>query len=79
MDHDGLMVDELLTQINSFKGFLVVTTNLFNQIDPAALRRFDFKVNFNYLNSHQIGQLWDQKANYFCLEMIAIQGKRLWL
>jgi SpoVK/Ycf46/Vps4 family AAA+-type ATPase len=62
------MVNELLTQIDSFKGLLVVTTNLFNQIDPAAMRRFDLKVNFNYLNADQIGKLWDYQVNQLCLD-----------
>jgi SpoVK/Ycf46/Vps4 family AAA+-type ATPase len=62
------MVNELLTQIDSFKGLLVVTTNLFNQIDPAAMRRFDLKVNFNYLNADQIEKLWDYQVNQLCLD-----------
>ena len=53
------IVNELLTQIDSFKGLLVVTTNLFEKIDPAAMRRFDLKVKFDYLNNKQIEQFWD--------------------
>jgi SpoVK/Ycf46/Vps4 family AAA+-type ATPase len=53
------IVNELLTQIDSFKGLLVVTTNLFEKLDPAAMRRFDLKVKFDYLNGKQIEQFWD--------------------
>lgn len=53
------IVNELLTQIDMFKGLLVVTTNLFEKLDPAAMRRFDLKVKFDYLNNKQIEQFWD--------------------
>jgi SpoVK/Ycf46/Vps4 family AAA+-type ATPase len=53
------IVNELLTQIDAFNGILVVTTNLFEKLDPAAMRRFDLKVKFDYLNGNQIGELWD--------------------
>lgn len=38
--------NELLTQIEDFEGLLVCTTNRLDDLDPAALRRFDFKVAF---------------------------------
>ena len=53
------IVNELLTQIDTFKGLLVVTTNLFEKLDPAAMRRFDLKVKFDYLNDKQIKQFWN--------------------
>lgn len=53
------IVNELLMQIDTFKGLLVVTTNLFEKLDPAAMRRFDLKVKFDYLNGKQIVQFWD--------------------
>ena len=34
-------VNEMLTQIERFEGLMVVSTNLMNVLDPAALRRFD--------------------------------------
>lgn len=61
------MVNELLTQIDHFKGLLIVTTNLIDKIDTAAMRRFDLKVTFDYLNSHQISKLWDSYSNRFGL------------
>ena len=36
-----------------------MTTNLFEKLDPAAMRRFDLKVKFDYLNGKQIEQFWD--------------------
>ena len=43
------MVNEMLTQIESFEGLLVTTTNLFANIDDAAKRRFDLNLEFGYL------------------------------
>jgi transitional endoplasmic reticulum ATPase len=38
--------NELLTQMESYSGVLVCCTNLLGNLDPAALRRFAFKVGF---------------------------------
>lgn len=46
-------VNELLTQMERFEGVLVMCTNLFDQLDAAALRRFDIKVKLNYLRTDQ--------------------------
>ncbi|MEG9498421.1 AAA family ATPase [Mannheimia indoligenes] len=46
-------VNEMLTQIEKFEGLLIVSTNLMDNLDPAALRRFDLKLHFGYLNVEQ--------------------------
>lgn len=46
-------VNELLTQMEAFNGIFVCTTNLMDKLDQASLRRFAFKVNFDYLNPDQ--------------------------
>lgn len=46
-------VNEMLTQIERFEGLLVVSTNLMDSLDPAALRRFDLKLKFDYLTPTQ--------------------------
>lgn len=46
-------VNELLTQMEAFDGTLVCTTNRLKDLDPAALRRFDFKVAFKPLRRGQ--------------------------
>lgn len=43
------MVNEMLTQMESFSGIFIATTNLMNGLDPAAMRRFDAKILFDYL------------------------------
>nr|WP_160222146.1 ATP-binding protein [Haemophilus parainfluenzae] len=46
-------VNEMLTQIERFEGLMVVSTNLIEVLDPAALRRFDLKLKFDYLTLPQ--------------------------
>jgi SpoVK/Ycf46/Vps4 family AAA+-type ATPase len=50
-------VNEMLTQMESFSGIFIASTNLMDNLDQAALRRFDLKVKFNYLKSEQAWQL----------------------
>lgn len=46
-------VNELLVQLEQFDGLFVASTNLLDNFDPASKRRFDFKVEFDYLTSKQ--------------------------
>ncbi|MDR0771209.1 MAG: AAA family ATPase [Burkholderiales bacterium] len=46
-------VNEMLTQMESFSGIFVASTNLMGCLDPAALRRFDAKLKFGYLSAEQ--------------------------
>jgi SpoVK/Ycf46/Vps4 family AAA+-type ATPase len=43
-------VNELLYQMENFKGVLVCATNFRKNLDPATIRRFLIKVNFDYLD-----------------------------
>jgi transitional endoplasmic reticulum ATPase len=36
--------------MESFDGVFIASTNLMDSLDPACLRRFDFKIRFNYLD-----------------------------
>lgn len=42
-------VNELLQQMENFRGILVCATNHADNLDPATVRRFTFKVAFDYL------------------------------
>ena len=53
-------VNEFLTQMECFSGIMIATTNRFEHLDQAALRRFDFKLHFDYLNYQQRLQLLNQ-------------------
>lgn len=50
-------VNEMLTQMESFGGIFIASTNLMQDLDQAALRRFDLKVKFDFLESEQAQQL----------------------
>ena len=47
--------NELLQRMERFEGIVVVATNLFRDLDAAALRRFTFKIEFRELDA---GQRW---------------------
>lgn len=55
-------VNELLQQMERFDGVFICATNLFEQIDTAALRRFDFKIAFMALRPKQRLKLFVQEA-----------------
>jgi len=48
-------VNEMLTQMETFEGIFIASTNLMTSLDSAALRRFDLKIRFDYLKP---GQAW---------------------
>jgi len=50
-------INEMLTQIESFPGIMIASTNLIDQLDPASLRRFDIKLHFDYLRPEQAARL----------------------
>ncbi len=43
--------NEFLTQMESFRGILVCTTNRMKDLDAAAIRRFTYKIGFDYLTA----------------------------
>jgi SpoVK/Ycf46/Vps4 family AAA+-type ATPase len=51
------IVNEMLTQMESFPGVFIASTNLMEGLDQAALRRFDLKVKFDYLKPTQAAEL----------------------
>ena len=58
-------VNEFLTQMEAFEGILICTTNLMSRLDQASLRRFDYKVRFNYLNPDQRWTLFEDVLQQF--------------
>jgi hypothetical protein len=50
-------VNEMLTQMESFPGVFVASTNMMAGLDQAALRRFDLKVKFEFLRADQACEL----------------------
>ena len=44
-------VNTLLSEMERFRGIFIVGTNLIQKLDPAALRRFSFRLHFDYLTN----------------------------
>lgn len=55
-------VNELLQQIEDFRGIFIATTNLMQHVDTAAFRRFDFKLAFQPLRVEQRLALFAREA-----------------
>lgn len=51
------LVNEMLTQMESYPGVFIASTNLMTGLDQAALRRFDLKVKFDFLRPEQTWEL----------------------
>ena len=51
-------VNEMLTQMENFKGIFIAATNFDGTLDTASRRRFALKVKFGYLKSEGIEKLW---------------------
>jgi SpoVK/Ycf46/Vps4 family AAA+-type ATPase len=45
--------NQFLTAMEEYNGILICSTNLLGNLDPATMRRFDFKIHFNYLTEEQ--------------------------
>jgi len=67
--------NELLTQMESYSGVLVCCTNLLGTLDPAALRRFTFKVGFKPLTEE--GRLALFKRYFSEVELTIEAAERL--
>lgn len=62
-------VNEMLTQMEGFNGIFICTTNLMDRLDAASLRRFDFKVKFDYLHAEQRWALFQQESQRLGAEL----------
>jgi len=62
------LVNEMLTQMESFSGVFIASTNLMDGLDQAALRRFDLKVKFDYLLPAQAFELMTRYCHSLALE-----------
>ena len=72
------MQNIFLEQIENFKGMLIATTNLLENIDKAFSRRFNYKIEFKRPNQEQRLRLWQlmlpEEADYeeeFDIESLA--------
>jgi SpoVK/Ycf46/Vps4 family AAA+-type ATPase len=70
-------VNEMLTQMEYFEGVLVMSTNLFELLDEAALRRFDAKLCFRYLTRQQVQMFFLERCKAMELDDSATACERL--
>ena len=61
-------VNEMLTQMESFAGIFIASTNLRDNLDQAALRRFDMKIEFDFLLPRQSQALLECYCNTLNLD-----------
>ncbi len=55
-------VNEMLQGMERFAGIFICTTNLFDRLDQAALRRFTFKIRFKPLTREQCQRMFITEA-----------------
>lgn len=70
-------VNELLQQMEHFNGIFICATNLFDQLDQAALRRFAFKIRFDYLKPNQRINLFAESLQLTSSALTGEQQQRL--
>ena len=54
------MANEMLTQMETFSGVFMASTNLMESLDPATLRRFDLKLKFDFLSPQQVWSMFQR-------------------
>lgn len=67
-------VNELLHQMENFSGVMIGATNFFDNLDPAVLRRFTFKLEFGYLDDDGKRLFFERMFNS---KLSDIEAKRL--
>jgi SpoVK/Ycf46/Vps4 family AAA+-type ATPase len=70
-------VNELLQQMECFNGIFICATNLFDHIDQAALRRFTFKIHFDYLKSKQRLELFAESLQLATVDLSGNHQQRV--
>lgn len=60
--------NELLTQMENFQGVLICSTNFTQKLDQAAMRRFNYKVKFDYLTNSGKLQMFRTYFSEQCID-----------
>lgn len=70
-------VNELLMQMERFQGIFIAATNLMENLDMAALRRFDLKISLRFLDPEQSLSLFERTCHRLGLGTPADEDRRL--
>lgn len=62
--------NELLTQMENFQGLLVCSTNITKKLDQAAMRRFNYKVKFEYLTDSGKEKMFRTYLSEQCIDWL---------
>ncbi|MDE0512135.1 MAG: ATP-binding protein [Gammaproteobacteria bacterium] len=62
-------VNEMLTQMESFPGVFIASTNLVDNLDQASLRRFDLKIKFDFMLPRQSQALLENYCHTLDLDI----------
>jgi len=66
-------VNEMLVQMENFEGIFIATTNLMDRLDKASLRRFDMKMEFSYLQSMQLKDIFQSYQKELSLAEASVE------
>ncbi|QOP45878.1 AAA family ATPase [Sulfurimonas paralvinellae] len=69
-------VNEMLVQMENFEGIFIATTNLIDNLDKASLRRFDLKLEFDFLKAEQSWKMFLSYCKDLKLAQPSISFKR---
>lgn len=69
-------VNEMLVQMENFDGVFIATTNLMDNLDKASLRRFDLKLEFEYLKPEQSWKMFKEFSKKLKLPKVKQEFKR---
>lgn len=67
--HEVAHINEMLVQMENYHGVFIASTNLMDNIDDAALRRFDLSLRFDYLKEDAAVELLHRCAKAFELNV----------
>lgn len=56
--HEVAHINEMLVQMENYEGIFIASTNLVDNLDDAALRRFDLALKFDYLTPDSVLKLF---------------------
>lgn len=63
-------VNTWLAEMEHFKGIFIVSTNLIQKLDPAALRRFTFRIHFDFLENPGKDIFYDTYFKHLALPLM---------
>jgi len=69
-------VNEMLVQMENFDGVFIATTNLMDNLDKASLRRFDLKLEFEYLQLEQAWKMFKEFSKELKLSKVHEEYKK---